>query len=148
MVLAGLRPKTVDGRALALTRGVGAATAFIMSLETYALDVLVVVNYVPMIVAHRELQMGVGMDELIDEMTNEFQNTAEYFNDRFPTSQVTPETPVFLTGGHPQLGAELAIAIGNILGRGMYRPDPPMEYPENFPLMQYTINVGLALKRL
>ena len=146
LVLSGLRPKKVDARALALARGVGVASGFILNVEIYALDVVVVVNYVPLAVSHRELQVGLSIGDLVEEVIDGFQNTAEYYVDRNPLTPMPADSPLILTGGHPQIGSEFLRTIGDGLRRDLYLPSPELDYPENFPVIQYIVNVGLALK--
>ena len=144
----GLRPRVVDARGLALTRGVGAASAFIFNVEAYGLDVLVVSDYVPVLVSHRELQLGQGIGNLAEDMIDEFQNSTEQYRDRVPSAPLPQNAPVYLTGGHPLVNADLLRALQRSLGRELLIPEPPMQYPEDFPLVQYMVNVGLALKCL
>ena len=82
----------------------------------------------------------------MDSGLDEFQSAMEYYGDRNPGIPIPQSTPVYLTGGHPQLNLEFARTLEGNLNRNLFFPDPPLDYPENFPLLQYMVNVGLALK--
>ena len=110
--LSGFRPKRVDARALALTRGVGVASAFILNVETYGFDVLMVLDYVPLMASHRELQAGLGVEDLVEEIMDEFQNFSEQYIERNPSAPNTQTTPIYLTGGHPQVDRGFAQTMG------------------------------------
>ena len=146
--MSGLKPKKVDTRALALTRAIGADSALILNVEKSGLDVLVVVDYVPMVVSQRELQQGQVMEDLTEEIAEEFQNITENYSDRHLGGGPLSNSQVYLTGAHPGIGSGLAQALEERLGQELYFPDPPMEYPEDFPLTMYMVNGGLALKPL
>ncbi len=146
LALSGLRPKKVDSRALALTRGVGVNSTFILNLESGGFDIMVVMDYVPMVITHRELPLGQGVGDLIEEIVDEFQSCTEYYSERNPAAPIPRNTPVFLTGGHPQVNPDFAFTLRESLGRELFFPNPPIEYPQDFPLVQYMVNVGLALK--
>ena len=148
LVMAGLRPKKVDSRPLALTRGVGAPSAFILNVETYGLDVIVVVEHVPLMVFQRQLQLGIGTEDLVDEILDEFQNGVEYNRERNPSAPISANAPVYLTGAHPQLNSGFTQILTTSLRRDLLLPEPPLTYPEDFPVSQYMVNVGLALKRM
>ena len=143
----GLRPKWVDSRALALTRGVGLDSVFIINLESTSLDVIVVVDHVPLVVSRRELQLGLGSEELIEELVDEFQSSVEHHIDRNPSAPVPEDVPVYLTGGHPYfMDPAFTDTLGRNLSYDLYFSDPQMQYPEDFPLDHYMVNIGLALK--
>ena len=144
--MSGLKAKKVDSRALALTRGVGVATAMILNLETSGVDMIAVVDYVPLVVSHRDLQVGLGTDDLMEEVIDEFRSSTEQFSDRNPGAASAQNLPVYLTGAHPYINASFAQTLENSLNRELFYPDPSMEYPEDFPAVQYMVNVGLALK--
>ena len=146
LTLSGLHPDAVDTRALALARGVGVDSAIILNLENTGLDVLILSDYVPLIVTRRELRPGIGLEELLDEVIDEFQNTVEYYNDRNPAIALPSNTAVYLMGGHSLMSQELAEALRNRIGRNILFPSPEIDYPPEFPPIQYMVNVGLALK--
>ena len=92
--------------------------------------------------------MGRGVEDLTEEIIDEFRNTLEYFVDRHPSNPLPPNTPIYLTGGHSQVGPAFAQTLSNGLGRELLFPTPPLEYSDNFPVPQFMVNVGLALKLL
>ena len=146
LALSGFKPRSVDARFLALTRGVGVTPSLILSVESLGFDVLVVVGYIPLVVFHRELQMGLGADDLTAEIVDEVQGAIEYHTDRYPAAVLPPNAPVYFTRGHPLVTVDFAQTLGNSLTREVRFPNPAIEYPEDFPVPQYMVNVGLALK--
>ena len=132
---------------MALTRAVGAASAHILNIETNGLDLVVVSDYVPQSATHMQLSLGMPMEELVGEIVEEFQTTTGQGGDANSPASFSGNTPVYVCGGHPQLNSGLTEALGDILGRQLFLPDPPMDYPEDFLVDQFMVNVGLALKR-
>lgn len=147
--MSGLNIKKVDSNALALARSVGIASAVILNLDSYGLDVVLILDHVPMSMTHRELQVGLGTEDLVEEIQYELQNFTEYYNGHNPMAPFPQNIPIYLVGSHPQIDSGLVQTLEYSLQRGISSPAPLIEPPpENFPLLQYMVNVGLALKAL
>ena len=144
--LSGINPKMVDSRALALSRSVGASSAIILNVEALGVDVLVVLGHVPVVVARRDLPMGMAVNEVVEEISDEYQNSVGYYNDRNPGNPIQGNTAVYLTGGHPQLVQGLRPALMNSLRTEFEVPTLELEHGEDFPVSTYMVNLGLALK--
>ena len=87
-----------------------------------------------------------GAEVAWQNLIRELPFTIDYYNRTHHESSITAETPIYLCGGLGlDVGAaqKLAQAAG---GRKVMRVEPPMALPENFPLEQYLVNVGLVLK--
>ena len=147
LAASGLRPKWVDSRALALVRAVGVDSSLIVNVEPSSLDVVVAVDYVPQVLGHRELQPDTDVEGLLEEVVDELQGSIEFHGDRNPNAPLPEDTPVYLMGGHPYLmEPQFTEPLGNTLAYELFLSDPGMEYPEDFPVEEFMINVGLALK--
>jgi hypothetical protein len=78
-------------------------------------------------------------------LTRELPFTLDYYNRSHHDSSITSEAPVYLSGGLA-LDPEMSPRLAQATGRKVERVEPPQGCPENFPLEQYLVNVGLMLK--
>jgi Tfp pilus assembly protein PilN len=75
----------------------------------------------------------------------EFERTLGYFESNYPDITLNKSTPLFLTGkltGEGDLAQMVAAGVGfsvKTLGSSLI-------YPADFPIAQYAVNIGLALK--
>ena len=58
------------------------------------------------------------------------------------------DVPVYFTGGSSAANPAFLQILRAGLDRDLFIPDPPMEYPDDFPVVRYMVNLGLALKTL
>ncbi|MBI4307662.1 MAG: hypothetical protein HY684_02530 [Chloroflexi bacterium] len=146
--LSGLKPRKVDARPLALARAVGEPTGVLLRLEPTDLDVTIVVDMVPQIFASRVLEFSMSPEDLLDELADAVQATVSFHASRAEGAALPPEAPLLLVGGHPQIDESLAHALSVRLGREVRSPASPIPAPDDFPALEYMVNLGLALKPL
>ncbi len=146
LAVAGLKPRKVDSRALALTRGVAVASGAILNVEARGADVIVVSDFVPMVVSRRELGLGMDINDIAEDITDELRSSLEYYGDRYPAAPLPANAPVYLTGGHPMLDSGLAGKLADSVSQPLLFPEPELSYPGDFPVLGFMVNVGLALK--
>ena len=146
LAVAGLKPRKVDSRALALTRGVAVASGAILNVEARGADVIVVSDFVPMVVSRRELGLGMDINDIAEDITDELRCSLEYYGDRYPAAPLPANAPVYLTGGHPMLDSGLASKLADSVSQPLLFPEPELSYPGDFPVLGFMVNVGLALK--
>ncbi|MBI2857381.1 MAG: hypothetical protein HYX95_03590 [Chloroflexi bacterium] len=146
--LSGLKPRKVDARSLALARAVSEPTGVVLRLEPADLDVTIVVDKVPQLFAWRALEFGMSPEDLLDELADAVQTTVIFHASRAEGASLPPEAPLLLVGGHPQIDESLARALTQRVGREVRCPTSPIPAPDDFPALEYLVNLGLALKRL
>lgn len=144
---AGLKPRSLELKPLALARAVGRPETIIVNGESNSLDVVIVTEGVPTIL--RSVFLGdppppseVAQTRLLEELTR----TISFYNDTNRDRPLGPEVPVFVTGEmalNPGLGQEIA----STTGRSVPPLDSPLPGPPDFPLALFMVNLGLALKK-
>jgi len=144
---AKIRATATDLKPLALARAINRNEAIIGNLENECLDIIIVVNYTPILV--RSIALGEESPRPADKfhrLIEELERTISFYND----SHLPRNTPTYLTGGLVNLPIPPSIKEG-IQTRIKYpleTPEPPLEYPPELPLNRYLVNLGLALKEI
>ncbi|MGA9532054.1 MAG: pilus assembly protein PilM [Anaerolineales bacterium] len=147
-VAAGLRPKALDVGPLALVRAVNHAQALIVNLESFGLSVIVVQNRLPAIV--RTVPLGAqsaSADGRLDLLIQELARTTKFYNESHRENPVPDGTAVYLTGS----GFRSAAVRERFASRVPYpsmQPAPPLELPKELSIPEFSVNLGLALKKL
>jgi Tfp pilus assembly PilM family ATPase len=146
--IAGIQPLAIDLKPLALYRAVGAKDAIVANLESETLDIVVVADDLPVLLRTVYLGDGAGAsDFLLGRLTDELSRTVRYYNDTNRAAALPIAAPVFLSGqdvSDPGLIAN----VEALTGHPVQPPRPPLDYPPDFPVERYLVNVGLALKSL
>ena len=154
---AGIRPKVMDIKPLALSRLTDRETSIVVSLEDHAMDVIIIVNHIPMLVRSIPLESGNLTGEAkTDLLSQELARTTKYYNESHKTNRLPEDTPVIISGAlfsssrvesrlddDPSLIERLSIRVPYTLKP----PLSPLELPEKFPLLRYAANLGLAAKK-
>lgn len=143
---AGVSPRMLELRGIALTRVVQEKRALILHIEPSSFDVVIVANHVPEVmrtIAWEQDELTV--EDKVEQLAAALELTVNFHNDRNPDNVIDTATPLFITGlmcGDPALMEELQARL-----RYPVAPlAPPLDYSESLPIYQYAANVGLALK--
>lgn len=147
-VAAGLRPRALDVDPLALVRAINHERALIVNLEGFGLSVIVVQNMLPAIV--RTVPLGAqsaNADGRLDLLIQELARTTKFYNESHRESPVPDDTPVYLTGSGFR-AESVRERFANRVPYPSKLPVPPLELPEGISIPEYSVNLGLALKRL
>lgn len=146
--VAEVKPLSMDLRTLALARSINRRDGILANLETNSLDVVVVVDDLPVLI--HSVYLGddpISMAEAQDRLLAELTTTIVCYNDANRSKPLAPAVPVFLTGdlaSDPDLVARVEQSTGHLVGL----LEPPLVYPSDFLPAQYMVNIGLALKEL
>jgi len=153
---ANIKPRIMDIKALALQRLVNQDTALIVNLEEASMDVIIIVNQIPLLIRTIPLDTGDLTGEAkIDLLSQELARTTKYYNESNKNNRLPEDTPIYLSGAlFSAVGLEARLEEGtNLIGRfqartsyPLKRPQSDLELPEKFPLLRYAVNLGLALK--
>jgi len=145
LALAGVHPRSIYLKPLVLAQAVNREDALIINLEQETFDLVLVMGGVPIItraIAYRG--EDISLQEKVRQLMDELSRTAAFYNASHPERPLKTSTPFFLTG----ILANDADA-GNLIKAATANPiekfEPSMEYPLEFPLPQYAVNIGLAL---
>jgi len=143
---AGLNPRILDLKAMALIRAVNRGQALILNIEPSSFDTILVVDGVAEVMrttAWQESELSV--EDKAERLTVALELTAGFYNSRHSGFPLDPATPFFVTG---QMSGDLAL-MEELQARVGYPIEPlapPLEYPAHLPVAQYAVNIGLALK--
>jgi type IV pilus assembly protein PilM len=145
---AGASPAATDLKPLALVRAVNRAEAVIADLEEESLTIVLVVEGVPVIMRSFPFESGAGpLSQKVNQLVEELTQTIRFYNESHRESPLRDATPVILTGAVMADPAVVA-SLRATLDRTVELPDCPLDHPANFPVAQYLVNVGLAMKKV
>jgi len=143
---AGVNPSILELKAIALTRAVNREQALILNTEPASFDIIVVVNGIPEIIRTIPWQPEkLTPEEKAEHLAVTMELTVDFHNSHHPDAQLDIDTPLFITGQMP----EEAIPRDKLAARLGYPIEPlapPLECPADFPISQYAVNIGLALR--
>jgi hypothetical protein len=153
---AKIKPRVMGIKALALQRIVNQANALIVNLEEFSMDVIILVNHIPVLIRSIPLNTGDLTGEAkVDLLGQELARTTKYYNESNKKNRLAEDTPLYLSGAlfsSTDLDARLEDRT-NLIERFQLRtpyplrpPKPNLDLPEKFPLLRYAVNLGLALK--
>ena len=90
---------------------------------------------------------GATLEDNIHRLADELTKTVVFYQSSHPENQLSPATPLLITGG---LAGESA--TGGLLQAEVEYPVepliPPLEFPPDLPIALYAANIGLALKKI
>ena len=154
---AGIRPRVMDIKPLALSRIASTETAIIVNLEEHSMDVIILAHQIPVLVRSIPLDTGDLTGEAkTDLLSQELARTTKYYNESHKSSRLPEDTPVFVSGAlftSSPVDARLEDAptlVERLRSRTPYPLKPPatrLELPSKFPLLKYATNLGLAVKK-
>ncbi|HLH72138.1 MAG TPA: pilus assembly protein PilM [Chloroflexota bacterium] len=144
---ANIRPLAMDLRPLAIARAVGRTDAIIVNLEETSLDVIIVVDNVPVLMRSLPLSgTAIGRETAQNRLVEETERLLTYYDDANPDRPLDADAPIFLTGswsGGISLSERIRAATRHPIGR----LSPGVAHPPDFPVIEYLVNLGLALKQ-
>ncbi len=143
---AGLNPRILDLKAMALARAVNRERALILNIESSNLDMVVVVGGLAEVMRTTAWQPGdLSVEEKAEHLAAVLDMTVGFYNSHHPRSPLDPATPLFVTG---QMSGDLALMekLQAMVEYPIEPVAPPLEYPAHLPVSQYAVNIGLALK--
>ncbi len=143
---AGINPRVLDIRTMALGRVVNREQALVLNIEPSSFDIVTVVRGIPEIM--RTIAWGqdeLTVDDKAEYLASALRLTVDFYNSRHPDTPLDPATPMFVTG---QMSEDLALRekLQARLSCPFEPLTPPLEYPEHLPVSEYAVNMGLALK--
>jgi len=143
---AGINPRVLDLKAMALVRAVNREQALILNIEPTSFDTIMVVKGIPEIMRTTAWQPGdLSVEDKAEHLAVALELTVGFYNSHHPGFPLDPATPLFITGqmsGDIALMEELQARVGYL----MEPLAPTLEYPAHLPVSQYAVNIGLALK--
>ncbi len=140
----GLGPAATYSQATALGLAAGVPDAVLVHLQEDRTAVILIQKSVPRAV-HQVL--ATGGDESIEDKAEALARAVEQvegFGQTHEEAEDSARVPVVVSGRVPENG-DLTSVLRAMLSREILTPSPPVEYPEGFPVSEYTDAIGLAL---
>src|SRR4030042_832250 len=131
---AGVEPYLMDLRPLALARTAERSDAIVVNLEPDCFDIVFITGGVPMVI-HTLTPRGEGatLEDNIRRLADELTKTAAFYPSNHPEVQLSPSTPLLLTGvlaadspASALLQSEIEYPIEPLV--------PPVEFPKGLPV--------------
>lgn len=148
MATAGIKPRLIDLKPLALMRAVNRRDAIIANGESNSVEVVIVIDDVPTLI--RSAFLGeelLSSDYAVGRISDELVRTIAYYNDSHREEPLDPELPIYCTGAVAG-SIPFAINVATLTGRPIQPLEPPLRYPAELPVAHYMVNMGLVLKAL
>jgi hypothetical protein len=145
--LAGLRVQTMDLRPFALARSVNRPEAVVAWLAPDGCDLVVVRDCHP--VAYQSLYWGlesVEREVLVERVTEMAERTIASYERETPGGWLTEDAPLYVCGSSAGSELDPGQAVAENLRRPLEGLSPPLACPDDFPVDEQVINLGLALR--
>lgn len=145
---AGLSLQALDATPLALVRAANLKRAIVVGMEASGLTVVIVDGGAPALV--RTVPMGsqvTSVEARLDLLVQELERTTKYFNQSHKQDPLLPENALVTTGSY--FGQQpMRERLANRTDFDVVNPAPPLELPDDLPTAEFSVNLGLALKKL
>lgn len=144
---AGIGIKTLEPRPFALARAVNRPHAIVAWTAPDGCDVVIVKDSVP--VEHQSIFWGADLVEdtvLTDRLTEVVGRTIQTFDASSPEGPLTDEAPLFVCGSPIRHEPAIALRVAANLGRETGEFQLPLVTPDDFPLQDLIVNIGLVLR--
>jgi Tfp pilus assembly protein PilN len=139
----------VDLRALALARLANRANAMVVSLEEDLYNIVLVSRGVPAVLHTVMPRTGeeARLEDNFQRCADELNKTVKFHNLSYPDHRIDDDLPLMVTGS---LAADPAAGelLAQITGRTLETLTSPLKSADGFPMENYAVNLGLALKRM
>ncbi len=146
--LGGVKPRALELKPLALVRAVSQKDAIIANGESNSVELVIVVDDVPVMI--RSVFIGEGEiaeDYAVGRISDEIRRTIVTYDETNKENPLDPDIPIYLSGATAS-SVPFALNVAAFTGRTVQPLEPPIHYPEDFPLSDFMVNVGLTLKIL
>jgi type IV pilus assembly protein PilM len=146
--LAGVTPRMLDLAPLALCLSVNEPMAIIADASLDNLNIMIITERVPQVIRSLHLQSeGKSVLENIATISEEFSRTVAFYNSSHQQSPISADVPVFVSGDLAKAPETWPALVGKLNSKVAALPSV-IQYPDNFPASDFTVNLGLATKGL
>ena len=146
--LAGVSPRVLDLAPLALCLSVNEPRAIIADARLDSLSIIVIAERVPQVIRSLSLQSeGKTISENLPTISEEFSRTVAFYNSSHQQEPLDANTPVFVSGDLADAPDTWPALVGQLNSKVTVLPSA-MQCPEDFPVSDFIVNLGLATKEL
>jgi len=142
----GQRPWVVDLKPLALARACERANVIIAYGESSNIDVVIVVDGVPVLMRNALLGEEADVERARTRMVEEIVRSIAFYNDTHRGMPLSASIPVYLAGDLAADGVALVDTIAAAVDRQVSLLTPSLSWPEGLPAAPFAANIGLALR--
>jgi len=142
---AGMKPRRMDIRPLALARAANRDSAIIVSVESSNVVVVVLAEGIPTLIQTHWLGETPLIQESLSPQVSTFVAQAmSYYADTHAGAPLSLSTPLLLCGA--AVDAPLEQRLSSDTGHPAERFIPIFSVPPEFPVSQFAVNLGLLMK--
>jgi len=143
---AGLNPRVLELKSIALARAVGREQALILNIEPSSFDIVIVADGITEVTRTTAWKSSeFSLEDKAEQLAIALELTIGYYNSHHTDFPLDRATPFFVTG---QMSGDIALMenLQERVGRPSEPLVPPIECPSHLPVSQYAVNIGLALR--
>ena len=142
--MAGLTPRVVDIKPLALARAVNEPDGILIDVQEATFDIVLMVDGLPQIVRSLPFSRpGLSLEEKATALAEESDRTVKFYNSCNKDRPIKGGMPMFVSG---EIDGQGENRLSQLLGYGFNPlPQPPAPF-DGIDTRRYLINVGLASK--
>lgn len=146
MRAAGMKPRRLDIRPLALARAANRDSAIVVSVESSNVVIVVLSQGVPTLIQTHWLGEGPALQQLLSpqQVSNFVAQAISYYADTHAGAPLSSTTPLLLSGAAPD--ATLEQRLSSDTGHPIESFVPIFSVPPDFPVSQFAVNLGLLMK--
>jgi hypothetical protein len=144
---AGLAPKVLELKSMALYRTVQKSQTLIANVESSTIDIVLVVDELPRVMRTIATVGDPSEEDLANQLARAFIQTVEYYNSSHNKEVSPEEIPLILVGtkgDDPSLRERVEERVNHPLETFT----TGLECPPHLPAGQYAVNLGLAMRQL
>ena len=146
--MAGVTPQILDLAPLALCLAVNEPMAIIADASLDTLNIMVMADRVPQVIRSISLQSeSRKVSENMATISEEFSRTVAFYNSSHQQAPLSNDVPVFVSGDLATAFDTWKILVGKMNSKVAVLP-LAVQYPEDFPAGDFTVNLALAAKTL
>jgi type IV pilus assembly protein PilM len=146
--MAGIAPQILDLAPLALCLSVNEPMSIIADASLDTLNIMVMADRVPQVIRSISLQSeGRKVSENMATISEEFSRTVAFYNSSHQQAPLSNDVPVFVSGDLATAFDTWKTLIGRMTSTVAVLP-LAVQYPEDFPAADFTVNLALAAKVL
>jgi len=143
---AKIKPSAYDVKPLALARFVNMPDAMILDMENDSATIVVVRAGMPhvmhtIVIQHKD-QSAV---DRVKRIASDLTRTVMFYNNAHEDNPITSSAQIYVTGKLAD-DPDIIELLKESISYSVQTPEPYLEYPENFPVFEFAVNTGLALR--
>lgn len=145
---AGIKPRAIELKPLALARMVNRVEAIIINLEDESTSTTVLLNGIPEVMHTIMVKTeDLLLEDRIQKLTEELTRTVSFYNSAHPEHSLSPATPAFLTGEMASQPTVVAL-VQKSIKYPVESLTSGIQFPPDLPVPRYAVNIGLALREI